>query len=94
MPGGPGPGGGGRRGPNLARLVSELNLTPDQQTKMKAIMDKARSEREALEKKTRTAVEKILTADQKKKLAAAMARPPQGGPGGMGGPGRMGGPAR
>src|SRR5437899_5868885 len=79
--GGPGgcPGGWQGHGFALAHLTKALNLTPDQQSKVKPLIDQARPQiiaihKNAMEKthavmeKTASQIRPILTADQQKKL--------------------------
>jgi hypothetical protein len=84
-PGGPG-GPGGRPGgaPRFEIgqvlppfVVEQLELTPEQQKQL-----------DALQKDLKSKLDKLLTADQKKKLETMRPRGPrEGGPGGPGGPG-------
>ena len=76
-PGGPGGKRGGPPGFELGKVLppfvrEELDLTADQEKQIAA-----------LEAEVKQKLDKILTADQKKKIANA--RPPMGGPGGPGG---------
>jgi periplasmic protein CpxP/Spy len=79
-----------RRQNPMMKMLTDLNLTAEQKTKIQAVVKKGGEERKALrennsltpdqkkaknkelEKKTRTAVEGILTAEQKTKFTAAM----------------------
>ncbi|HEY2712664.1 MAG TPA: hypothetical protein VGI60_09130 [Chthoniobacterales bacterium] len=74
------PGGrGGMRHAGLERLTEDLNLTPDQKTKVQPIIDQAQPQlesirREAMEKtktvmdNTMSQIRPLLTAEQQKKL--------------------------
>ena len=74
-----GPGGGGGRGHGVERLTEGLNLTPDQQAKVKPIIDQAQPQvaeihREAMQKmkavmaSVASQIRPLLTPEQQKKL--------------------------
>ena len=75
----PGHGGGGRHGFGLEGLTKGLNLTADQQTKVKPIIDQAKPQIAAIHQgamqkmkavmdSTTSQIRPLLTADQQKKL--------------------------
>lgn len=47
-----GPGGPGKHGPNFDKIAKELNLTDDQKTKMKAVLEEERTQMKALHQDT------------------------------------------
>ena len=95
--GGPGRGGSGNGGPRPngqrpmrpEEMMEELDLTPAQQEKVRAIYEQEREQMRAIHEKTRTSVMALLNAEQK----AQFEKMPQPGPprGGQRG-GRPGGP--
>ena len=83
-PGGPGMGEGGRRGgmmmrgeeggPAMKLMAAQklTDLTPDQKTKLEALMQKAKAEAEAKREENKAAVEKLRAATTPEERKAAM----------------------
>lgn len=58
----------GPKGPKLERLTRELNLTADQQAKVKAILEAEHAKKEALKAETDGKLKAVLTKEQYAKL--------------------------
>ena len=65
-------------------LAQQLDLTPQQQAKVQAILEAEREQMRLIHEKTRAAIEALLSAEQKTKFASM----PTPGPGGKGPRGR------
>ena len=67
---------GDRGGPDqhLAQLTERLNLTPEQQTQVKAIIEKERAAAQRLRAETRKAIEGVLTDAQRAEQSARMGK--------------------
>lgn len=57
-------------GPDVARLAETLDLSAEQQDRVRALFEAHRAEREALREKMRTGMAEVLTAEQQAKLDA------------------------
>ena len=61
------------RGPKLERLAERLDLSADQQEKMRALFEAHKAERQAMREKMRASMADVLTPDQQAKMDAMRA---------------------
>jgi len=92
QPGGGRPGQQNNGGPMRPEmLMQQLHLTPQQQAQVQAIFEQEREQMRLIHQQTRTGIEAILTADQKRQLAQMPMQGPRGNDGRMQPGGQNGG---
>ena len=85
---------GPRLPPEIARTLSQLQLTDDQKAQVKKLAEAFRKKQEELRKQLLSDLKSVLTDDQYKQIEQSIQQPPpppqggaQNGPGGQGGQG-------